>query len=102
MLSGLYPEYRDGDPEKQLCYEGPFIETDFAVGEITNLEVERLDTTGVLRIKERAGNLKDRYSSLSMGCHFAVDLARDISNSEEIELDTDIDCVSEINFDVRW
>lgn len=103
LLSGVYPEYRDGSPEVQLCYEEPFIESDFAVGEITNLEVERLDTTGVLKIKEKSGCLKDRYSSLSMGCQFAVDLARDLNNAEEIDLDTDFDeCVSEINFDVRW
>ena len=87
------------DPDEQLFYERPYLETMLAVAEIINLQYEKLDT-GVIRIREQSGWCKDRYTSISYGCLFAAQLARDLLGTDD-ELDfADADlCVSSL---VDW
>ena len=44
------------------------------VNEMIDLTYERT-SVGNIRVKERAGKVKDRYSSLAMGCYFANEMA---------------------------
>lgn len=94
------PEYRKtNDTEEQLYYEKPYLETMLAVAEIINLQYEKAENTGLIKIKEQSGWCKDRYTSISYGCFFAAQLARDIfSEDDSITFDTAELCVSEISF----
>lgn len=62
--------YQDASPEEQLDYEMPFIQTTLLINELVNLEHEIVG--GHIRIKEKSGKRKDRYSSIG----FANLLAR--------------------------
>lgn len=86
------------DPEIQLYYEIPYLETMLLFSELINLEYEKNDL-GVIRIKERPSMTKDRYTSISYGCWFAAELARDIlRDEEELTFEHATTCVSTINF----
>ena len=62
------PQYlKTQEPEEQLFYEKPYMETALLINEMISLEYERLETTGLIRIHERGNEVKDRYSSLAMG-----------------------------------
>ena len=86
------------DPEEQLFFEKPYLETMFLLNELINLEYEKMPNTGLIKIREQSGKMKDRYSSLAMGCFFVSMLARDM-----LSYDDDVDysnlplCVSNIN-----
>lgn len=86
------------DPDIQLYYELPYLETMLLFSELINLEYEKNDL-GVIRIKERPSMTKDRYTSISYGCWFAAELARDMLRDDEtIGFDQAMPCVSVINF----
>lgn len=86
------------DPDIQLYYELPYLETMLLFSELINLEYEKNDL-GVIRIKERPSMTKDRYTSISYGCWFAAELARDMLRDDEaIGFDQAMPCVSAINF----
>lgn len=93
-------EYNETDePELQLWYEYPFIETQMFINETANLVYERADITGVIRIHEQSGNRKDRYTSVSYGSYFISLLEKDLLNRDD---DTDFSiyapCVSAVEF----
>lgn len=89
---------KTNDPDIQLYYELPYLETMLLFSELINLEYEKNDL-GVIRIKERPSMTKDRYTSISYGCWFAAELARDILRDDEtIGFDQAMPCVSAINF----
>lgn len=96
-----YPDYQTTvDTDLQLYYERPYLETMCLVNEMVNLEYEKLENTGLIRVKETSDNTKDRYVSLAMGCYFASELARDIlSDSTKIDFDNFVPSVTEITFD---
>lgn len=86
------------DPDIQLYYEIPYLETMLLFSELINLEYEKNDL-GVIRIKERPSMTKDRYTSISYGCWFAAELARDLLRDDEtISIEQAMPCVSTINF----
>jgi hypothetical protein len=69
------------------------------VNELVELEYTKLENTGLIRVHEKSGKCKDRYSSLAMGCYFANKLARDIFKPKEsITIEHAPKCVSYINF----
>ena len=87
------------DPEDQLFFEKPYLETMFLLNELINLEYEKLPNTGIIRIREQSGAMKDRYSSLAMGCLFVSMLARDmLSYDDEVDYSNVPLCVSQLNF----
>jgi hypothetical protein len=86
------------DPDIQLYYEIPYLETMLLFSELINLEYEKNDL-GVIRIKERPSMTKDRYTSISYGCWFAAELARDLLREDgTITFENAACCVSNINF----
>lgn len=96
-----FPDYLiTADADLQLYYERPYIETMCLVNEMVNLEYEKLESTGIIRIKELPSETKDRYVSLAMGCYFASELGRDLlSDREDIDIDNYQSLVTAINFD---
>lgn len=74
------------DADTQLFYESPFLETQALISETTGLIYEKNVQTGVITIKERGSNKKDRYTSVSYGSYFAGLLEQDlISDKDEYE-----------------
>ena len=99
-ISKYIPEYKkNNDPDEQLFYEKPYLETMLFINELINLEYEKLENTGLIRIREQSGMMKDRYSSVSYGCLFASQLGRDLLKEDEsIGLLQAPMCVSAIPF----
>jgi len=58
--------------------EAPFVHTDALVNEMVLLESEINQTTGVIKLKEQAGQRKDRYSALAYANFFASILEKDL------------------------
>lgn len=94
------PDYmKTEEPMVKLFYESPYIETMLFLYECVNLEYERMESTGLIRVKERGGQTKDRYVSVAMGCYFVAELARDMFQYDEKEdFFTAEYCVSYIPF----
>lgn len=98
-INKMIRNYQDLLPEDKLWYERPYRETMLAVYELVNLQYEKLDSTGVIRVYEKSGFCKDRFSSIGMGCYFADILARDLIKSQEnISIENAPQCVSTISF----
>lgn len=95
-----FPDYlTTSDANLQLYYERPYLETMCLINEMVNLEYEKMDNTGVIRVKEMPNQTKDRYVSLAMGCHFASELARDLLSKEDVDFDNYESLVTSITFD---
>lgn len=74
------------DGNVQAFYEAPFFETQALISETTSLVYEKNVQTGVITIRERGSNRKDRYTSVSYGSYFVGLLEKDlISNAGEYE-----------------
>lgn len=97
-LAMRIPEYAVGSAEEQLYYESPYLETMLTIHEAAELECEKLEQTGAIRLREKSGRRKDRYTSLSYGCWFASELGRDMENEEEVDFDAMDFCVGSFNF----
>lgn len=83
-LQKVIPEYNAADLEEQLAYERPFLETNALINEMISLEYTRMAQTNAIRIEERRGARKDRYTSVSYGNYFAELLEKDLfSDSAE-------------------
>ena len=83
--------------EEQLFYEKPYLETMLLVSELINLEYEKVESG--IRIKEQSGMMKDRYSSLAMGCIFVSKLSRDLLSQEAYDYSNVPSCVSNIEWE---
>ena len=77
-LQRVYPDYATADPETQIMYERPFIETTALVNEMIGLEYTMLNQTNLIRIEERPGARKDRYTAVSYGNYFISLLETDL------------------------
>ena len=65
------------------------------VSELISLQYEKAENTGIIKIRETARGLKDRYTSVSYGCYFVGQLARDLLNQpEELSISQATICVS--------
>lgn len=97
----LFPDYlTTADAELQTYYERPYLETMCLIDELLNLEYEKLENTGLIRVKEASTKTKDRYVSLAMGCYFASELSRDLlSTDDTIDLSKFVPSVTAIDFD---
>ena len=89
-LQRLYPEYVSADVDTQLFYERPFLETVALINEMIGLEYTVQNQTNLIKIEERPGARKDRYTSVSYGNYFVslleADLFSDSSGYEYVTL----------------
>lgn len=70
------PGYSKLDLDLQTQIKLPYLQTALLINELVNLEYETKN--GVVKIKERAGMRKDRYSSLSYNNYVANQLERNL------------------------
>lgn len=85
-LHRIVPEYDTADVETQLFYERPFLETVALINEMISLEYTVQNQTGLIKIEEKTGAQKDRYTSVSYGNYFIELLEQDLfSDSAEYE-----------------
>lgn len=97
-LGSIFPEYLSIEPDEQIFFEKPYIETMLLVKEMIELKYTVLPKTGV-HIEERGGNRKDRYSSLSYGNYFASLLEKDLLSYENDDVYANMPfCVSSIRY----
>lgn len=73
--------YKDASVEQKVDYEMPFVQTTLLVNELVNLEHEI--SGGLIKVKEKSGKRKDRYSSLGFANYLAKTLEdKNLSNTE--------------------
>lgn len=85
-IQRVVPGYGTAEIEEQIYYEMPYMETSALINEMINLEYTVMSQTGIIRIEERPGARKDRYTSVSYGNYFVDLLEKDLlSNTEEYE-----------------
>ena len=84
-IPNIFPEYAAADVDTQLFFERPYLETVDLINEKINLEYERGEQTGLIKIVNTTDR-KDRYTSVSYGNYFAQMLEHDLlSDSSEYE-----------------
>ena len=76
-IANFIPEYASADVDTQLFFERLYIETVALINEMINLEYERGDQTGLIKIMNNSDR-KDRYTSVSYGNYFAQMLEHDL------------------------
>ncbi len=76
-IPNIFPEYASADVETQLFFERPYLETVALINEMINLEYERGEQTGLIKIINTTDR-KDRYTSVSYGNYFAQMLEHDL------------------------
>ncbi len=76
-LLGAIKGYTNLSAEEALAYKLPYIHTSLLINELVNLEYEAKN--GVVRVKEKSGMRKDRYSSLSYNIFVAKLLEREMT-----------------------
>ena len=97
-LRAHIPEYINADAQTQLYYESSYLETMLLISETAQLEYEKLEQTGLIRIRELRSAVKDRYTALSYGCYFASELERDLFKEDSFDFANIQGCVGAINF----
>ena len=89
-LQRLVPEYATADVDTQLFYERPFLETVALINEMIGLDYTVQNQTELIKIEEKSGARKDRYTSVSYGNYFIslleTDLFSDNSSYEYLTL----------------
>lgn len=84
-IGNFFPEYISADVDTQLFFERPYLETAALINEMIDLEYERGEQTGLIKIINN-NNRKDRYTSVSYANYFAKMLEHDLlSDSVEYE-----------------
>jgi len=76
--------YRNLSPADKIHLQLPYINTTLLVNELVNLECEVKNN--VIRVKEKAGQRKDRYSSLSYNIYVAKELEREINAKQNMPM----------------
>jgi len=69
------------DVDKQIEFEKPFLETQAMISESAELQYEKAQQTGAIKIYEQGSNRKDRYTSCSYGSYFIDQLEKDMLGS---------------------
>lgn len=75
-LRELYKGYDKMTPSEQVALKLPYLNTGLTVNELANLGYET--TNNVIRVKEKTGCRKDRYSSMSYNYYIAQQVERDM------------------------
>lgn len=85
ILKNKYKTYNKMTLPEQLEYKMPYIQTSLLVTELTKLEYEVKGTN--IKIKERTGMRKDRYSSLAYNYWVQCQLEREILRKPKSSFD---------------
>lgn len=83
VLKGKYKSFNKMLPTEQVEYRMPYVQTSLLVTELTKLEYEVKGTN--VKIKERTGMRKDRYSSLAYNYWVQCQLEREILRKPKAE-----------------
>lgn len=75
-LRKIYKNYDKMTPSERAALQMPYINTGLAVNELVNLGYETVNN--VIRVKEKSGCRKDRYSSLSYNYYIAQQVERNV------------------------
>ena len=75
------------NPQERLMLQLPYIHTTLLIDELVKLEYE--ESGGKVRIKERAGARKDRYSSLSYNYYVALQIESKLSRMGNVSDSTE-------------
>ena len=75
-LSKLVKGYNKLTPVQQARIKAPYLQTTLMIEELINLEHEI--SNGLVKVKERSGMRKDRYSALQYAYHISQILARNL------------------------
>lgn len=73
------PGYSKLSPEQKNVFKMPYIHTTLLVNELVNLQTEQKLSTGTIKVKEKSGMRKDRYSSLSYNIYVAKEVERQLA-----------------------
>ena len=73
--------YNSMNPKEQAQVKAPFLQTSLMINELINLEHEVKGTN--VKIKERSGMRKDRFSSLEYNIYVAQELARQLKPKKQ-------------------
>ncbi len=84
-LEGSIKSYGTLSPQDQVALKLPYIHTTLLVNELINLEYEAKN--GVVRVKEKSGMRKDRYSSLSYNIYVAKQIERERATSSKNKME---------------
>lgn len=100
VLSGFKEYLEIKDPDEQVRFELPFLNTQLMINESAELQYEKMPQTGLIKIKEQGSNRKDRYTSVSYGSYFIDQLEKDlIGNSKKVNYSSAPLCSTSISFD---
>ncbi len=100
VLSSFKEYLEVTDPDEQVHYEMPFLNTQLMINESAELQYEKMPQTGLIKIKEQGSNRKDRYTSVSYGSYFIDQLEKDlIGNSSKADYSSAPLCSTSISFD---
>lgn len=72
-------------PSDQSLYKLPYVHTTLLISELINLKHE--ETGGLVKISEKSGKRKDRYSSLSYNYYVACQIEKDLQKRSSVEYD---------------
>ena len=94
-----YIESLNRNAEKQADFELPFLETQLMINECAELQYEKMQQTGVIKVYEQGNKRKDRYTSCSYGSHFIDQLELDLlKNDKKVNYSSAPTFVSSIDF----
>lgn len=94
-----YLESLREDATKQVEFEMPFLETQLMINECAELQYEKMQQTGVIKIYEQGNKRKDRYTSCSYGSYFIDKLELDLlGNCGNTDYSSAPICVSTVEF----
>lgn len=81
QLRKLYKGYDKMSPTERAALQMPYINTGLAVNELVNLGYETVNN--VIKVKEKSGCRKDRYSSLSYNYCIAQQVERSMEKKNK-------------------
>lgn len=87
-------------PSDKLKLQLPYINTTLLVDELTNLEHE--ESSGKIKISEKAGKRKDRYSSLSYNYYVATQIEQKKSRKQSTNAADDLFIIRPPRVKSRW
>lgn len=92
--------YASLSPSDKLKLQLPYINTTLLVDELTNLEHE--ESSGKIKISEKAGKRKDRYSSLSYNYYVATQIEQKKSRKQSTSAADDLFIIRPPRVKSRW
>jgi hypothetical protein len=76
--------YKEASPEDRVGFELPYIQATLLVNELVNLDHEIIG--GFIKIKEKSGKRKDRFSSLGFANYLAKTLESRLSKKQNFDI----------------